>query len=187
MRRFTLLVIACSCIAGQSPAASGHPAEALPMSAPDGATRAAAPGPYPHDGGTPTLEQAAKDTGKIQLRKSFRDLRVKTLFNYTVSVRGTDWFRCHFPADPGQFEVIMKVSTGDADLYVRKGLSPTQTEHDCFPNLGGLQDESCRLTLDEPTEVYVSVRGYSPATSTVQLVITYTPKAAEKPKKTSTP
>jgi hypothetical protein len=56
----------------------------------------------------------------------------------------------HDPAAPG----------GDADLYVRRGAAPTTTTYDCRPYQNG-SDESCRLTLGAPTELFTLVRGYA--------------------------
>jgi hypothetical protein len=49
----------------------------------------------------------------------------------------------------------------DADLYVRRGKAPTTATYDCRPYKTG-SNESCEVTLDQPTAVYVMVRGYSP-------------------------
>ena len=60
--------------------------------------------------------------------------------------------------------------TGDADLYVKKGMAPTVTAWDCRPYVNG-SSEQCTIT--GPADVYVGVRGYAP-TSTFKLSVTYT-------------
>ena len=47
--------------------------------------------------------------------------------------------------------------TGDADLYVRLGESPTTELFDCRPFLDGT-DESCEVDLDNPAPIYVMIR-----------------------------
>ncbi len=59
--------------------------------------------------------------------------------------------------------------TGDADLYVKKGLKPTATSYDCRPYAGG-SAESCTVAGGGP--VYVAVNGYA-TTSTFSLTISY--------------
>jgi hypothetical protein len=58
--------------------------------------------------------------------------------------------------------------TGDADLYVRVGKAPTTASYDCRPYKTG-SNESCSVTLAQPTTINVMVRGYA-ATSTFELV-----------------
>jgi hypothetical protein len=50
--------------------------------------------------------------------------------------------------------------TGDADLYVRVGLEPSQSEYDCRPYKSG-SSEACELSLTTPAAVHVMVRGYA--------------------------
>jgi len=58
--------------------------------------------------------------------------------------------------------------TGDADLYVRVGKAPTTATYDCRPYKSG-SNESCTVTLAQPTTINVMVRGYA-TTSTYELV-----------------
>jgi hypothetical protein len=50
--------------------------------------------------------------------------------------------------------------TGDADLYVRVGSAPTTTKFDCRPYKTG-SNESCKVTLAQPSTINVMVRGYA--------------------------
>ena len=63
--------------------------------------------------------------------------------NYVVTL-------AHDPAAPG----------GDADLYVRRGAEPSTGSYDCRPYKSG-SDESCRITLGAPAELFTMVRGYA--------------------------
>ncbi len=54
------------------------------------------------------------------------------------------------PAAPG----------GDDDLYVRVGAAPTSTQYDCRPYIDG-SEETCRVTVTAPAQIFLSVRGYS--------------------------
>jgi len=74
-----------------------------------------------------------------------------------------------YDAGDGAFTVNM-TGTNDADLYVRRGAQPTTSDYDCRPYVGG-STETC--TVAGPGPIYVSVRGYSTATSTFDLTITY--------------
>ncbi len=58
--------------------------------------------------------------------------------------------------------------TGDADLYVRVGKAPTTATYDCRPYKSG-SNESCTVTLAQPTTINVMVRGYA-TTSDYELV-----------------
>jgi hypothetical protein len=54
------------------------------------------------------------------------------------------------PAAPG----------GDADLYVRKGETPTKTVYDCRPYKSGSVEE-CRVKITTPVKLHISVIGYA--------------------------
>lgn len=58
--------------------------------------------------------------------------------------------------------------TGDADLYVKKGSSPSVSAYDCRPYKSG-SAEVCKVTLTERGIIHTMVRGYA-ATSTFRLV-----------------
>ncbi|EIM00042.1 MULTISPECIES: M4 family metallopeptidase [Rhodanobacter] len=60
--------------------------------------------------------------------------------------------------------------TGDADLYVKKGLAPTTTSYDCRPYLTG-NNETCSFSAASGT-YYIKVRGYT-AFSGVSLKATW--------------
>jgi len=62
--------------------------------------------------------------------------------------------------------------TGDPDLYVRFGASPTTSTYDCRPYLAGAS-ESCTLTVPGgQSAAYVMIRGYS--SGTYNLTVSYT-------------
>ncbi|MBA3499738.1 MAG: PPC domain-containing protein [Deltaproteobacteria bacterium] len=67
----------------------------------------------------------------------------------------------------GDYEFTI-TGNNDADLYVRVGQAPTTTAYDCRPYKTG-SNESCKVTLAQPSTIHVMVRGYSTATSTFQL------------------
>jgi hypothetical protein len=70
--------------------------------------------------------------------------------------------------EPGTYEFSI-TGTNDADLYVRVGNEPTTTTFDCRPYKAS-SNESCRVTLAQPSTIHVMVRGYSTATSTFSIV-----------------
>ncbi|ATZ73292.1 peptidase S8 [Idiomarina sp. X4] len=64
------------------------------------------------------------------------------------------------PAGMSVLNATMSGGTGDADLYVRQGSQPTESNYECRPYRSG-NDESC--SIDSPAEDrwYISIRGYS--------------------------
>ena len=58
--------------------------------------------------------------------------------------------------------------TGDADLYVKIGGAPTQSSYDCRPYKTG-SNESCKVTLAQPTTIGVMVRGYASGSSSFSI------------------
>jgi leucyl aminopeptidase len=58
--------------------------------------------------------------------------------------------------------------TGDADLYVRIGKAPTTATYDCRPYKTGT-NESCSVTLAQPSTINVMIRGYASSDSTWEL------------------
>lgn len=64
------------------------------------------------------------------------------------------------PAGMSVLNATMSGGTGDADLYVRQGFQPTESNYECRPYRSG-NDESC--SIDNPAEDrwYISIKGYS--------------------------
>jgi hypothetical protein len=102
----------------------------------------------PGGGGTPTSWAGMRETGSVARAAS------KTYATPTVAA--------------GTYEFTM-TGNNDADLYVRVGSAPTTSAYDCRPYKNG-SNESCRVTLAQPSTIHVMVRGYSTATSTLELV-----------------
>lgn len=65
--------------------------------------------------------------------------------------------------DAGTYQFDM-TGTGDADLYVKIGGTPTTSAYDCRPYKTG-SNESCKVTLAQPTTIGVMIRGYASSTS----------------------
>lgn len=84
----------------------------------------------------------------------------------TVAKNGTRRFKTG-TLDAGSYTFDLSGS-GDADLYLRAGLSPTTTSFDCRSNTAGSSTETCDLTVPNGATVYVGVRGR--AASTFHLV-----------------
>ena len=81
------------------------------------------------------------------------------------------------------FSVVM-TGTGDADLYVRFGATPTASSYNCRPYLNG-SNESCDLTVPTgQTQAYILVNGY--AAATFSLTVTYTKSGGTTPPSTGT-
>jgi hypothetical protein len=61
---------------------------------------------------------------------------------------------------------VMSGGTGDADLYVKFGSTPTTSSYDCRPYLGG-NSETCNIAAKTTAgKFYIMVRGYSSYSST---------------------
>lgn len=91
------------------------------------------------------------------------------------TVRRNRWvYYSPITVDSGtNFRVVM-TGTNDADLYVRFGAQPTTTTYNCRPYLTG-SNETCDLTVPAgQTQAYIGVRGYSSATSSYNLTVTWT-------------
>ncbi len=69
--------------------------------------------------------------------------------------------------EAGTYEFSI-AGTNDADLYVRVGQAPSTTSYDCRPYKTG-SNETCRVTLAQPSTVHVMVRGFSSRASTFEL------------------
>ncbi|RKH03525.1 peptidase M4 [Corallococcus sp. CA053C] len=71
----------------------------------------------------------------------------------------TEWTTLDVPANT-TVTITTTGGTGDADLYVRFGSSPTTTTYDCRPYASG-NAETCTLTKTTAGKYYVKVRGYT--------------------------
>jgi hypothetical protein len=67
----------------------------------------------------------------------------------------------------GTYEFAM-TGSGDADLYVKVGRAPTTSSYDCRPYKTG-SNETCKVTLAQPTMIGVMVNGYA-SSSTFKVV-----------------
>lgn len=94
----------------------------------------------------------------------------KTVADNGTLTRGTWKHLGPFTVGAGKTLTATLTGTGDVDLYVRKGGTPTLTAYDCRPYRNG-SSEDC--TIVGPGEVYVSLSGYA-ASSTYDLQIRYT-------------
>jgi len=98
----------------------------------------------PGGGGTPTAWPGLTDRGSVKRNEA------KTFSTPTLDV--------------GTYEFAITGSGGDADLYVRVGSAPTTTKFDCRPFKTG-SNESCSVTLAQPSTIHVMVRGFSSTTA----------------------
>ncbi|KRE83543.1 xanthorhodopsin [Rhodanobacter sp. Soil772] len=77
------------------------------------------------------------------------------------------------PAGASNLNIKIAGGTGDADLYVKLGSTPTTSSYDCRPYVTG-NTESCTATAPTAGTYYVMVRAYSSYTG-VTLTGSYTP------------
>jgi len=64
------------------------------------------------------------------------------------------------PAGASNLVIALSGGTGDADLYVRRGSSPTTSSYDCRPYRTG-NNESCSFASPQGGTYHVLVRGYT--------------------------
>lgn len=63
------------------------------------------------------------------------------------------------PEEAQQAKVEIRGSNGDADLYVKKGTTPTRSNYDCRPYTIG-SNETCLFDAQPAGDYFVMVRGY---------------------------
>ena len=80
-------------------------------------------------------------------------------------------FRIEVPAGQTSLTIAMTGGTGDADLYVKLGASPTTTSYDYRPFLAG-NEETVTVTSPTGGTWYIMIRGYN-AYAGVTLTATY--------------
>ena len=104
------------------------------------------PPPPPPGGGTPQSGSASGSVGQGQWVQ-YQPLTVLAGTTFTVNMTGS----------------------GDPDLYVRWGASPTTTSYNCRPYLDG-PNESCSLTVPAgQSRAYIGIRGYSAGSYTINV------------------
>ena len=81
------------------------------------------------------------------------------------------YYSIDVPAGATDLSFNMSGGTGDADLYVQYGASPTSNSYDCRPWKNG-NNESCPITNAQSGTYYVMVQGYS-AFNSVNLVASF--------------
>ena len=64
------------------------------------------------------------------------------------------------PAGTASFTVVIQGGTGDADLYVRAGTTPTTTKYDCRPYKEG-NAETCTFSNPTAGTWFIGLRGYA--------------------------
>jgi len=76
------------------------------------------------------------------------------------------------PAGARDFTISSSGGSGDADLYVKFGSTPTNSSYDCRPYVGG-NTEKCTISNVQAGTYFVMLKGYS-SFSDVSLVAKYT-------------
>jgi len=119
---------------------------------------------------TVTAPQAV--TYHIMLRAYTSFSNVTLLASYdepTVGINKTslsgatgNWqdFTLDIASGTAALDVIMSGGTGDADLYVRYGATPTTTSYSCRPYRAG-NNETCNFTNPQAGTWHISIRAYS--------------------------
>ncbi|WP_322406543.1 S8 family serine peptidase [Idiomarina sp. PL1-037] len=64
------------------------------------------------------------------------------------------------PAGISSLDVTMSGGSGDADLYVRRGSQPTESNYECRPYRSG-SNETCNIESPSEDRWYISLKGYT--------------------------
>lgn len=84
------------------------------------------------------------------------------ILNYEIAI----------PTGASNLSISIEGGSGDADLYVRAGSTPSLTSYDCRPYLTG-NNESCEFATPLNTTYFIQLRAYQ-SFSGVSLLATYT-------------
>jgi len=91
----------------------------------------------------------------------------------SVATGAWTYYTIDIPTGMATLDVNMSGGTGDADLYIRRGVKPTSSTYDCRPYKSG-NNESCSFTNPTADTWHIGIYGYS-AASGVSLNVTYNP------------
>ncbi len=123
------------------------------------------------------LKGAAAYSG-LTLEADYRAAGTPTVLKNNVPVTGISgaakderFFKIEVPAGQETLEIRMSGGTGDADLYVKRGVAPKTTDYDYRPYLIG-NDEAVDVRSPEAGTWYVMIRGYQ-AFAGITLVAKY--------------
>ena len=81
------------------------------------------------------------------------------------------YFKIAVPSGQDKLEIIMSGGSGDGDLYVKRGSSPTSSSYDYRPYLNG-NNETVNVTSPASGDWYIGIHAYS-SFSSVSLKATY--------------
>ncbi|SKA63279.1 Zn-dependent metalloprotease [Enterovibrio nigricans DSM 22720] len=115
-----------------------------------------------------------------------QELSVGETVSNLSGVRGdTLFYRFAIPDDENSLRVELSGGTGDADLYLRKGASPSLTEYDCRPYYWG-NEETCTASGSPGDEFYVMLHGYSSFSNT-SITLSLEPQDSQQPEDRADP
>ncbi len=86
-------------------------------------------------------------------------------------VSQSNWKYYQIESNVGEVTVQMTGLSADIDLYVRKHSQPTTSNFECRPYHGGTSSETCSLTLNTPTTVYIGIHGYYSGNFTIKATL----------------
>jgi Bacterial pre-peptidase C-terminal domain len=71
------------------------------------------------------------------------------------------YFTFEVPPRAGYLRVELRAGSGDADLYLRRGVPPSRSEYDCRSNNSAGNDDACYFEPSTPGVWHVMVHGYT--------------------------
>ncbi|WP_287797091.1 S8 family serine peptidase [Idiomarina sp.] len=79
-----------------------------------------------------------------------------------LSGSANEWthYYVDIPAGMSALNVTMSGGSGDADLYVRQGTQPTESNYECRPYRSG-NNETCEIDSPAEDRWYISMKGYT--------------------------
>ena len=91
----------------------------------------------------------------------------------SVGRRAWTYYTIDVPAGMATLDFNISGGTGDADMYIKRGVQPTSSSYDCRPYKGG-NNESCSFTNPVADTWHIGIYGYR-AVSGVTLDVIYNP------------
>jgi hypothetical protein len=90
------------------------------------------------------------------------------------TVQSGQWKEYKLQASAGQSELNVELSglSQDADLYVRRGVRPTNGSYDCRPFLAANNAETCTISNNGNNIYYIGVQGYDSGSTAFTLKAT---------------
>jgi hypothetical protein len=111
---------------------------------------------------SPVLLACLVQCGSLALLIGSAQAQAVSPFERAVDGEAGSWqfFALDLPVGTIALDVVLSGGTGDADLYVRAGAQPTETEFDCAPFLVG-NEEACNTPRPQMGAWQIGIHAYT--------------------------